>query len=339
MTGVGWARNETDALRARLLLWLSEQSKGGQAPMLASFGDDLNHLPERWSATMSLAKTKPWQAEQRIDISTERMDTIVSPLETTGLVKLHRSFGGFWSTTVILTARGKASVQEMRDALANRGLREVAIREALVYWLNEQRLGAPQMDRGGWAVDLFFRSPQAVFCGSTFTKDEQDRALRYLRDKGLIENYTAHSIYAVRLTGEGVDCASEYNCDVREYLQARNRPPGVAYHQTIETNWGMIGQGQTVTQTQHQADSGPVLGAIAGLLQAIAGDDSEDADQLRGTVRLVQDEAQSDTPNRGVVARLVKRISSIGGKAETAAISGGVAQALPHIVKWAETLT
>ncbi len=54
----------------------------------------------------------------------------------------------------------------------------------------------------------------------------------------------------------------------------------------------MVGQGQTVHQTQHQADSSQVLAAVAELLQKIAGDDSEDADRLRGTLRLVQDEAQ-----------------------------------------------
>jgi len=98
MIRVGWARNETDALRARLLLWNSDELRGGQMPGLSSFAE----------------------AEQVREIDEDRMGAIVSALEASGLVILHRSFGGIMAASVTLTAEGKDCVQVMRPAACTR---------------------------------------------------------------------------------------------------------------------------------------------------------------------------------------------------------------------------
>jgi hypothetical protein len=318
MTGVTWARTMTDAMRARLLIWVSDQTTGAEAPSLGSFAD----------------------AQEPLVIDSEHMDAIVSGLDSDGLVTPQPSLSGNMnSSSVTLTAKGKQVVQTMRDAQANQGLREAATREALVCWLNEKRLAAAPVDAGACPANMFILSPQAIFCGDLFTNDEQDRALHYLSEKGLIEDHTFNGGRTARLTAEGIDCASENDCDVREFLRAKNQQPSMVFQQTNYDNQGQIAQGQTVHQTQHQADSGPVLAAVAELLQTIAGDHSDDAETLRETLRRVQVEAKSDSPDRGVLTRLVNHIRSIGGRAESAAIGAGVTTALPVIENWVQTRT
>lgn len=312
---IGSAPSETDAVRARLLLWISDNSKGGQRPFLADFAE----------------------AEQPIDIDADHMDVILSDLLTEDLVSVGRVFGGTMAASASLTDKGRHFVQTMRDARANQRLREIAIREALVCWLNEKRLVAAPVDAGACPIPMFLLSPQAIFCGEPFTNDEQDRALRYLNENGLIEHNPAYS--TARLTSDGIDCASDYDCNVREYMMARNRPQGTNYNVTNYGDQPMIAQGPGITQSQHNADTGPVLTAIAELLQTIEGDDTDEAERLRAAAVLVQDEAESDTPDRGFVAGLVNRMRTIGDKAETVAISAGVTAALPIIEQWVQTLT
>jgi hypothetical protein len=336
MTGVGWARTQTEALRARLLLYISDKSTRGQKPDFS------------WFAVIHAHPFIDIHAHPFIDW--ERLMTIVRTLETNGLVHVHRSLNGEMEFAT-LTADGRQLVQDMRDALANLGRREVAIRDALVCWLNEQRRAAARPDVGEWSVDLFFRSPHAVFYGDVFTNDEQDNALRHLNDKGLIEDHTFSGGRTARLTSDGIDCASEYDCNVREYLRARNQPQGVAYHQTNIGNQGQIAQSETVTQTQHQADSGPVLAtlnmsggiasiglgrtvhmaqnvygvdpeqlgaALRAVVDAAADLDPADREEASRALVTIEDEAADGFPEPGIVRRRLASLRSIAGRAVAA---------------------
>jgi hypothetical protein len=164
---------------------------------------------------------------------------LITLLEQKRCINVVRSLESRVVPESLVTDRGKAEAQGLRERRADPVARVRYARETLMRWMFA--------NFGGSCADVaaFAQARESSFLGSQLTGDEIIAAVRYLADKKVI---AADSVRGgLRLAAEGIDCVTS-GVPMNEYL-ARQPRGGPVYNVTNPQGSIIGGEHQTVNQT------------------------------------------------------------------------------------------
>lgn len=293
MADDGWALEETQHLRIRLLEWLYdlEQANPGRT---ANINDFEPEYPDR-----------------------PAVDRLAQKLIADGhLADIPRRLGG--GPRLRIAREGAALVGWYRSQRNNVVERERNCEAALVAWLYEQR----SQGQDNPAAKEFLQNWRSTFWGEPYTEADVIRATGYLRDRGFITGPAAwgHGVYRPCLTGAGVQYARV------GHEPSRAATAGTSY--TANFNGpisGMVGVGEHVEQTQHQGIDAARLLSILQPMQDVLDDlDDDDRDDIELQIGALEAEATKQNPDADAVRRRVTRLHKIATRMGNPALTTAV---------------
>jgi hypothetical protein len=239
---------------------------------------------------------------------------VVRDLESDGLV-MNASGMGFEGLSAMITATGRQDVEARRIRRADRAQRNMTVRNAViryVYASSPAQNLTPMLDNH-------------YFEGDRLTQRDLDDALRYLLDKQLVHgaDIAEEILVNIELTDRGIDCAEHFGGSVNDFL-SRARSGGTQINIHGDNYGPMAWDSQQITQTVTTTATGTAGDELTVLVRAIREAlpvlDMQETDRskVESHLRTVEEELESEEPEQGVVAGLLKRtMATIGAVADS----------------------
>jgi hypothetical protein len=206
----------------------------------------------------------------------------------------------------LITDRGKAEAQALRERRDDPVARLHYAREALMKWMFGNFKGSHAK------VAAFVHAREPSFLGSQLTHEEIIGAVRYLADKDMI---TADSHQqGLRLAANGIDCVTS-GVSVNDYL-AHRATGGPVYNVTNPQGSIIGGEHQTVNQTNTFGfNPGEVsqLATLAALIQQISptlGLPEAEQQELEESAQALALEAATPAHESGRLRRAADRVTT-----------------------------
>lgn len=242
------------------------------------------------------------------------VDNLVTLLEQKRCVHVARGLDD--KPDSLITPRGKAEAQALRECQVDPVARLRYARKAILEWLVARPAGT--------LADLadFATTRESSFLGARLSGDEISGALQYLAGKGLVE--ATEPGPGLRLTADGIDCATG-EVSVNEYLARQSSRRDV--YNISNTQGGVFGgANHTVNQTNNFGFSPgetAQLVTLAALVQQIGPTlglpDAEQTELCEGAQAL-DAEATAAAPEPGRLRRAADRVmTALGGATQVTA--------------------
>jgi hypothetical protein len=244
---------------------------------------------------------------------------LVSYLADRRLVKDQSTFG---AVRAMILPDGIAAVERLRAdraTPAQRGRRANTVRTNLLWWLDGQ--DTPPNDISGALAGLGVDD-----LGTGFTIEDVNRQAAYLEEKGLISGRRTWQSGLMRpaLTAAGRTCVTDFGGNVSEYLNAQHGGGS-----TTTNTFNMHGGGNNVAvgdhNTQHMTtglDTTKVLEFAQFVVEAMPafGLPADQQGALQAQVDELRAEADSPSPEPGVIRRLIDKMLTAVGTGTSAAL-------------------
>lgn len=199
--------------------------------------------------------------------------------------------------------------------------------------------------------DKFHEWPSApTFFGQPFSQRDVDEALAYLMDKWLVEGTKTFGPVIVRphLSHDGVECAEEFNSDVRAYSRgavpeagvtsttsgAVDRAPTNQYTFNIQefSGQGVFGTGGSLTHSK--GIDAPLLAEIFQAMRDALDDLASDVDRHQVALAIDDLQAAIEAPNADAeaVERRAGILAKLAGRSADAAVTAAGTEGGQRIV-------
>lgn len=249
--------------------------------------------------------------------------TAAKALDTESLAKAHGDYDG--GVTLLATPAGDALAQTRRERRANRKLRAVACRDALLDWC----YGLGEVAN----IGNFPGVVQAHFEGDPFTDGEIQQAVRDLKEKGLAtgDGSLGGGIARPSLTAAGRSVVEDYDSSIRAYETHDRAPSGRST--TINfgggTFSGQLSVGDNNQMTQAGASTDPELAElITAVLESATGTVEEK--RVAKLVAQLQLEADEEEPEPTTVSKTLDRLQDTAAKTGSSALILAVGKLAEH---------
>jgi hypothetical protein len=241
----------------------------------------------------------------------EFVGNLITLLEQKRYIRVARSLEDKAMPDSLITDRGKAEAQALRERRDDPVARFHYACDALMKWMFGNFKGSHAK------VAAFVHAPESSFLGSQLTNQEIIGAVRYLADKEMI---TADSYQqGLRLTANGIDCVIS-GVPVNDYL-AHQATGGPVYNVTNPQGSIIGGEHQTVNQTNTFGfNPGEVsqLATLAALIQQIGptlGLPEVEQQELEESAQALALEATAPSHEPGRLRRAADRVTTALGSA------------------------
>jgi hypothetical protein len=292
-----WTSSETDLLAIRFLDWVHSYEASGLIPGALSF----------YSGDVS-------------DDQRDALISVVKNLHDRDLVGGPKMLAGWAAFHAILTADGRRLVAERRERRTSRGARSVAARDALLDWLFEST-----SDVSGEApeIETFAGTPHAHIEGDPFTEREIVTAAEYLKSEGYVTGIDAWDAVLVRPTvtpkGRRAVETGRYTAEPSQQGSSHNT---LNFH---GNNYGQAAAGHSVEQQQTVSfDSGHLRDLVAAVRDSLAGLDPSDVSGGEAYLTMIDANAHSDEPNRGVMEVAGRGLLNLGDKVSGSLVNASI---------------
>lgn len=292
--GSSWTDSQLELLKIQLLDLVQDETRDGHVPEATQIAGHLTEDAELLATAAKALTTEDWVYDEP-------------------------NLAG--ALFLAVTPAGSALVQSRRERRANRKLRALAAREALLDWCYEQ---GDLANLGNFPDDV-----RAHVEGDPSTEDEINQASRDLKEKGLIEGVGAWGAGIIRptVTAAGKSVVEDYDSSIRAYETQGHAPKGqtAAIHIESSTISGqlVIGNENQISQN-HGAGTAELAELVVAVLQA-AKDTSEEA-RVGKLIAQLQLEADEDTPEATFIDKTVDRLEDAAAKTTSSALTHAVTQ-------------
>jgi len=188
---------------------------------------------------------------------------LITLLEEKRYILVARSLENKAMPDSLITDRGKAEAQALRERRADRAARFHYASETLMKWMFAN-FGASRAE-----LAAFAHARESSFLGSQLTGEEIVGAVRYLADKKMLTGDSHQP--GLRLTADGIDCVTN-GISVNDYIVHR-ATGGPVYNVTNPQGSIIGGEHQTVNHTNtfgFNPGEVPQLATLAALIQQIS---------------------------------------------------------------------
>jgi hypothetical protein len=148
----------------------------------------------------------------------------LNSLQDRSLIRLAAGLGGIESFDVLVTAEGRAFVERLQAARANKPARRAVCCDAVVAWLYSCDAVRPP----GLALERIRDDLARGYCfAEPFSDSDLDTASAWLHRQGLVDGAIvdqAEGPVIAYLTDAGAECAEDHEADTRAYFE-QQRPP------------------------------------------------------------------------------------------------------------------
>jgi hypothetical protein len=256
-----------------------------------------------------MAAIKDFLGDEADDYTRSIMRDVLEDLARDDLIILALGFD-FDGASALIKSRGRAEVEGRRTRRANRALRNIACRTAVIRWLYEQP--------GHQAVSTqaMMTTPEYYFEGAPFESPDLDAALLYLLDIGLLRGtkVMGGSVARPRLTTSGIECAERFGGSVADY-QDRQRGGtinNVQFTGPISGGNFAIGSQDVTQQTKVGVGSEELLTLIRAMREALPALDLRDDArvQLSQDLELAEGEVLAPDGQPPIVRELLGRAAT-----------------------------
>jgi hypothetical protein len=257
----------------------------------------LEHLAETGSGSY-YARLPEWAQDSSTDIHGQ-VTADLDNFEAHGLVTNSKSIGGPPQTRLL--APGKAKVEEIRAARADRAERNKQVRDAVLHWLYDRDLAGVHMP----VMSDFTKTPFGLYYGVPFDGSEIGRATAWLESFGYITGIKSAEAGIIRasITPKGTQLAeSDRSVNDPEPSQ------GGGVHLTINQHGdyavaqaGGHGAVQSFTQTTVEDHKQQILGFAGALEELIRAKELSGASDLPDKIRNAV-----ERNDQGTIARVLR---------------------------------
>ncbi|MEN3541066.1 hypothetical protein AAH991_38540 [Microbispora sp. ZYX-F-249] len=257
--------------------------------------------------------------------------TIHKILAEQHLIRVSGGMGGPWVYGLALLPIGRLEAERIRQQRSDKGARKIACRHAILLWLGEQDVVAPDEHI---SLSGIFSHPLGYYYGAPFTNVDIERAASWLVENLLIECESDFDGVDARLTSRGSDCVEIYKGDISAYLGSRTMTSGPTIN-VHGNNSGNIGQAThgNVTQYQQGIDVEAVLkaiGAVRETLPALQLGDEDNAELTR-TMDELDEKGKAGTLTEDQKNSLLQRVRDILKKS-AASVAGFLLDAINNLM-------
>lgn len=232
----------------------------------------------------------------------------------------------------MLNSYGVRHVEDVREARSNSMVRARGCRNAMVRFVyGRGELVSP--------LDMLIEDAPVYFFGEVFTEGEINSASKYLRDVEILEGIGSHQVggglVRASLTARGIQCAEDFDCDVRTFLNRHDAGTSIVYSQQFNAPvTGQVAQGQNVHQEQTQGLAEETVSRIfEAMLQAVQDvPDADDRIDLGEAIASLREAATAESPDLAEVERragfVQRQARRVGAVAVTTATTLGTTELL-----------
>lgn len=224
---------------------------------------------------------------------------LITILEDRGYVDVARGLDD--RPDSLITKQGKVEAQRVREMRGDRVARMRFARDAIIQWL------FAEYPTYAGSQQQFLVWKGSVFLGDMLTNDEFSEAVRYLRDRDLVE-VTNLAGTDVRLTTNGIDCATSGG-SVSDFLNGL-KPQSAR---------GLVFNGPI---------NGPVAVNSSQFAQNVVTTGAVDIESLRAYASLIRELAPSLTPHESERQELLGEVSELDIAVSTAVPDAGLLKRL-----------
>ena len=246
----------------------------------------------------------------------QRLEDALRSLAADGLIEVQNSLAGWISAHAMLTDRGRSVIQGRRDRRSDHVARAMVARDSMLDWLYGCMTKGESPNIGQFHLD-----PRSHFDGDPFSESEAAATSKYLKERGLIRGTVAWGGGIVRpeITPDGQTVIEQAGSLA---TWDATRAGGTTVNNTLSGNFGgPVGIGTNVTQQQTIGVDPAEFGAlVADLRDALASLSVEDRARADVYVEMIEGEAASAEPNRGVLTLARDGLIALGDKASNALI-------------------
>jgi hypothetical protein len=237
---------------------------------------------------------------------------LITLLEQKRHIAVHRSIADKTMPDSLITDRGRAEAQGLRERRADPAARLRYAREALLKWMFAH-FGGSRAD-----VAAFAQARESSFLGSQLKSEELVTAVCYLADRKMIVA-VGGAEGGLRLSADGIDCVTS-GVPMNEYLA--NQPKGGSVYNVTNAQGSIIGgEHQTVNQTNtfgFNPSEVSQLAKWADLIQQISptlGLPEAGQQELNESAQALALEAAAPAPEQGRLRRVADRVTVALGSA------------------------